>query len=272
MKKTSKMVQREEDADATSPENNEEENAEEDVANGEDLEDGENIEDGTEEEEDADATSLKNNEEENGEENVNDEGNEEDIADGEEDVADEEDLENEENIEEGIENHEGAPSEEKIDEEADPEALTEEQEMQEEMADVENLIKEITVAAGQSIQAAINEAKFHTEIGNIIIYVESGEYIENLIIEGINDLEIRAVKNNDNGEESGNTGAAVINGTITIKDIVNLIIEGFKITEQITIQDSQNITIDGSTNDDYDILLQDLVNGLAVNGGRGMTR
>ena len=51
---------------------------------------------------------------------------------------------------------------------------------------------------------------------------------------------------------------------------MNLIIEGFKITEQITIQDSQNITIDGSDeDDDYDILLQDLVNGLAVNGGRG---
>ncbi|RPI90243.1 MAG: hypothetical protein EHM40_18845, partial [Chloroflexi bacterium] len=98
------------------------------------------------------------------------------------------------------------------------------------------------------------------------VYVDGGMYDEDIVVDGslfqgLNGLTLQA---------SGNGGTPVINGSILLKDLSAFSLSGISVLDWIRIQDSSNITIEGTQDDDQiQILVDGQVVDLAVNGGSG---
>ena len=90
-----------------------------------------------------------------------------------------------------------------------------------------------------TIQAAIDAVAGGLTPDDGIIYVESGTYCEDLALVSLSNLTIQV-----------ETGAAKIEGTVTISSGFNIRLEGFSITGLITVSGSTGVAIVGSNGDD----------------------
>ncbi|MDD2235181.1 MAG: hypothetical protein PHV03_09860, partial [Desulfitobacteriaceae bacterium] len=120
---------------------------------------------------------------------------------------------------------------------------------------------EVSVSVQEMINAAAKE-----NIAGSTIYLDGGIYNEDLQIDaltdsGCNGLQLIA---------SGNGGTPVINGQVTMNGLVGFTMQGIQVNGTITVQDSCDVTIQGTTADDtLQVNLYGTVNNITVDGAGG---
>jgi mucin-19 len=116
-----------------------------------------------------------------------------------------------------------------------------------------------------SIMDAIYAAE-RQEDGSLTIFVDGGYYFENLVIDTTMEFDFSGLQL----IASGIGGIPTIEGDVLLNNLSGFLLSGFNVTGVITVQDSEDITIEGTEEDDtLHISLWGLLSSILINGGSG---